>query len=155
MELFLFILQNSSEELPLWAERLICNGALVLLMLGGCGFLWWAHWEKKKVENMEEITATCVKHVPCGTSSSRHRSYLCIFEYTYCGMTYTERDAYEAGTNIGLPQVGETCTVRIDPAHPEKPYFPNIKSNHFTILMGLAFILLPLFGIIMYNIQFL
>lgn len=143
-------------------DRVTVSAFMLLFALAGCGLIYWTFREKKKVENMEEITAVCVKLVRSGRdhwhgrSFGRKRSntptYYPIFEYTYAGVTYTEGDAFHISTNVGLPRVGEECTVRIDSEHPEKPYYLNRKSHLVLIFIGVVLIVFSLYVIITFNI---
>lgn len=149
------------------ADRISISVFMVIFLLIGCGLIYWAHREKKKVEDMEEITATCIERVPYGSHTHSHRhgrshgrtksksnipTYICIFEYTYCGTTYTEMDAFNTGTNVGLPDVNEECSVRIDPEHPEMPYYLNRTSHLTQVVIGVLIIIASLVGLIAYNI---
>ena len=83
------------------------------------------------------------------SGKNRHRVYCPIFEYQYYGQTFQKSpDVY---TNVGVPKIGDTKTVYINPNDPTDLYIKNYSATILSLILGLLFTgfsLLALFSVI-------
>ena len=87
-----------------------------------------------------EVTATVIGFDSAGSEDG---SAYTIYQYNVGGIDYK---VYSSVKSTGLPQIGDTTTIKYNPSNPSEVVFMN-GSNYVVVFAGAGFILAGVFGL--------
>lgn len=152
-----FIFQYGSEKLKSSCIKNVPNILLGLFIIAGIYLLMMyanAYLLKKKCTRLVYAKCIEVKEKVLRNKENRRRNnvgYCPVYEFYYNGMTYEVcNNEY---LNMIQPEVGKTYEIYVNSNKPKQYYEPKSskKSSKVYVIIGTAFIVTAVLGIILYN----
>ncbi len=154
---FGFIMQYGSDEFKASCMDNLPYGILGIFALIGVWLLCMCFLEGVWLKKIctQRVNAKCIDVIEMYQHSSSGGSrlvYCPIYEFYYNGTTYQVCD--NKYTNVVRPEVGYTYEIFINHNKPKQFYDPerNRKMNMILLILGIAFVSLSIFAIVMYSI---